>query len=542
MGTHDSLCRHVISGENRVILEHRSHSESVRVGTDGVAGRSPALNSKRTVHAMVILSLVAFLTACGGSSHSTPAVTPPPTPEIAEVRLSTDTFTNPESQHATEVEPGAFAFGPTIVTAFQVGRIFGGGAADIGFATSTNSGASWTHGLLPGTTVFQGGTFSAISDPAVAFDAAHNVWMIASLLISTKGKVAVSRSADGVHWGNPILVSATPDADKNWIVCDNTSTSPFFGHCYVEWDDPGAQDLIWMSTSIDGGLTWQAALNTADSATGIGGVPVVQPNGTVVVPIEGIAGSMLAFISSDGGASWSNSTTISSIIDHLVAGNFRSDSLPASALDAAGKVYLVWQDCRFRTGCASNDLVMSTSSDGIAWSAPVRIPLDGTSSTVDHFLPGLGIDPATSGSTAHLGLTFYSYPVANCIASTCALNASFTSSPDGGTTWTPPILLAGPMNLSWLPNTFAGLMVGDYMSTVFSGGKAFPIFAVARANSGTVFDEAIFTTAAGFSASARSQAVLRSANETAIPGAKPDHPPKQFYDLDHEHRIRPPKK
>jgi hypothetical protein len=31
-------------------------------------------------------------------------------------------------------------------------------------------------------------------------------------------------------------------------------------------------------------------------------------------------------------------------------------------------------------------------------------------------------------------------------------------------------------------------------------------------------------------------------NETAIPGAHSDHPPRQYYDLDHEHRIRPPKK
>jgi hypothetical protein len=491
--------------------------------------------------AALVFSALGLLVGCGSSNSSQPAVTPPPTPEIAETRLSTDTFTNPESQHATEVEPGAFAFGSTIVTAFQVGRIFGGGASDIGFATSTNAGATWTNGLLPGTTIFQGGTFSAISDPAVAFDAAHNVWMISSLLIAAKGKVAVSRSTDGIHWGNPIMVSATPDADKNWIVCDNTSTSAFFGHCYLEWDDPGNQALIWMSTSTDGGLTWKAAINTADNATGIGGVPVVQPNGTVVVPIEGIAGSMLAFISSDGGASWAPSTTISSIIDHQVAGNLRTDALPASAVDGSGKVYVVWQDCRFRSACASNDLVMSTSSDGVAWSAPVRVPIDATTSTVDHFLPGLGIDPATSGSSAQLGLTFYTYSVASCTSTTCALNANFISSPNGGATWTAPVLLAGPMTVSWLPNTFAGLMVGDYMSTVFAGGKAFPIFVVARANSGSIFDEAIFTTAAGISTASSAQAVLRSVNETAIPGAKPDHPARQYYDLDHEHRIRPPR-
>lgn len=524
---------------------HKSQRCTGHVGPDApirAAGRSPAFSFKGILSGLALLSLLSFLIACGGSSHSSPAVIPPPTPEIAETRLSTDTFTNPESQHATEVEPGAFAFGSTIVTAFQVGRIFGGGAADIGFATSTNSGASWTKGLLPGTTVFQGGTFSAISDPAVAFDAAHNVWMIASLLIAAKGKVAVSRSSDGIHWGHPIVVSATPDADKNWIVCDNTAASPFFGHCYVEWDDPGAQDLIWMSTSTDGGLTWQPALNTADNATGLGGVPVVQPNGTVVVPIEGIAGSMLAFISSDGGASWASSTTVSSIIDHRVVGNLRTDALPASAIDASGKVYVVWQDCRFRTACSSNDLVMSTSTDGVAWSAPIRIPIDAASSTVDHFLPGLGIDPASSGNTAHLGLTFYSYPVANCAAATCALNVSFISSPDGGTTWTSPVLLAGPMTISWLPNTFAGFMVGDYMSTVFAGGKAFPIFSVARANSGTMLDEAIFTTATGFAVSSSTRAMLRSRSETVVPGAHPDHPPKQYYDLDHEHRIRPPNK
>lgn len=509
---------------------------------DRAAGHTPTLNSSRALQALAILSLLGVIAACGGSSHSSPEVAPPPTPEIAETRLSTDVFTNSGSQHATIVEPSAFAFGSTIVSAFQVGRIFGGGAADIGFATSTNSGTSWTHGLLPGTTIFQGGTFNAISDPAVAFDSAHGVWMISSLLIGTTGKIAVSRSPDGLHWGNPIIVSATPDADKNWIVCDNNAGSPFFGHCYVEWDDPRNNALIWMSASTDGGLTWKPALNTADNATGIGGVPQVQPDGTVVVPILGVAGSMLAFVSSDGGATWSTSTTIASTIDHQVAANLRTDALPTSAVDASGTVYVIWQDCRFRTACPSNDLVMSTSTDGVAWSAPARIPIDPISSNVDHFLPALGIEPTTAGNNAHLALTFYTYPVANCAASTCALNANFISSPDGGRSWTAPVLLAGPMTVSWLANTFAGFMVGDYMSTVFSGGRAFPIFISARANSGSRFDEAIFTTSAGLSVGSNSRAVLRSVNETAVPGAKPDHPARQHYDLDHEHRIRPPKK
>ena len=76
-------------------------------------------------------------------------------PALAAVpltRVSQDPYTNAASQHQTEVEPDTFAFGNTIVSAFQVGRVFGGGAANIGWATSTNGGQSWTNGFLPATT------------------------------------------------------------------------------------------------------------------------------------------------------------------------------------------------------------------------------------------------------------------------------------------------------------------------------------------------------------------------------------------------------
>ena len=48
------------------------------------------------------------------------------------VQLSSDPFSNATSQHRTEVEPDTFAAGSTLVSAFQVGRFFGGGASDIG--------------------------------------------------------------------------------------------------------------------------------------------------------------------------------------------------------------------------------------------------------------------------------------------------------------------------------------------------------------------------------------------------------------------------
>ena len=462
-----------------------------------------------------------------------------PSPAAGLKQLSADSFTNSESQHATEVEPSMTSSGATLVTAFQVGRIYGGGSSDIGFATSTDAGASWTNGLLPGITQFKGGTYNAVSDPSVAYDQMHGIWIISSLAIASGTDiVVVSRSSDAHSWGSPITVSSTPDADKNWIACDNNSSSPFFGHCYIEWDDPSrpANGLIWMSTSTDGGITWSAAANTADMAAGVGGQPVVGANGMVVVPIQNSDGTqMIAFTSTDGGMTWSRSVMISTISDHTVAGSLRTIPLPSAAVDGAGVVYVVWQDCRFRANCSSNDIVMSTSSDGSNWTAPVGIPIDSVTSTADHFIPAIAVDPGTSGTSAHLGLTYYFYPNASCTTTTCQLQVGFISSSDGGNTWGSPTTLGGAMMLSWLPNTSSGVMVGDYIATAYTNGNAFGVFAVAQQNTGSQFNEAIFTTP-------HALAQARSAMRPALPATaavtrRSDHPPRKFYDLDHEHPI-----
>jgi hypothetical protein len=45
-------------------------------------------------------------------------------------------------------------------------------------------------------------------------------------------------------------------------------------------------------------------------------------------------------------------------------------------------------------------------------------------------------------------------------------------------------------------------MVGDYISTSFSAGTAHPVFAVATAPVGSVFNEAMYTPASGLAAAA----------------------------------------
>jgi len=473
--------------------------------------------------ALGLSATILFVTSCGSSSRSSSTPDPfssDPPATVPLVQLSSDRFTNLSSQHATEVEPGSFSFGPTIITSFQVGRISGGGAADIGYAISNDGGTTWQNGLLPGLTTFQGaGTNSAVSDTAVIYDAKHGVWMIASLPISsTNIQVAVSRSTDGgVSWRNPVIVANGADLDKDWITCDNTSTSPHYGNCYEEWDDNGSSNLMFMSTSSDGGLSWSAGV-AVTAARGLGGQPLVQPSGTVVVPFLANAPLIQSFSSTDGGTTWGNVVQVAAVTDHAVAGGLRSGALPSAQEDAGGNVDVVWQDCRFRANCASNDLVMSTSSDGTHWTQPARIPIDAVTSTADHFIPGLGIDPATSGGTAHLGLTYYYYPQANCTTATCALYVGFISSVDGGSTWSAATPVAGPMALSWLPSTDSGQMVGDYIATSFAGGNAHGFFASAKAKSGSTFNEAIYTTQTGFNVAA-DEAKNSSAGENPVMSA-----------------------
>src|SRR5258705_10211527 len=64
---------------------------------------------------------------------------------VAVTQVSNDPYTDAQAQHQSEVEPDTFAFGNTIVSAFQVGRVFGGGSSNIGWATSTNGGGAWPN-------------------------------------------------------------------------------------------------------------------------------------------------------------------------------------------------------------------------------------------------------------------------------------------------------------------------------------------------------------------------------------------------------------
>jgi hypothetical protein len=417
--------------------------------------------------------------------------------EVVSRRLSVDLSTNPDSQHETAVEPDSFAWGSTVVAAFQLGRYDERGAAsNIGTAVSTDAGRTWRRSVLPGVTVESQprGTQLRASDPTVAYDAVHGVWLVGTLTLAgaaPASSVLVARSQDGLHWSLPVTVASGPILDKDWLVCDDGAQSPHRGRCYAAYTDDALNRTV-VQSSDDGGLTWSDPVEA--SSTLVGTQPVVQPDGTLVVVAgdyngaQGLTGSMVSLVSTDGGATFTRSTVAT--FRAARTDPMRAISLPSVDVDPSGKLYAVWDDCRFRTACTGNDLVLSTSTDGATWTAPARIPAPAGTASVSAFNPGLAADPT---QPAHLGLVYAYFTPGSCERAACALSTGFVSSTDGGTTWSVPQLLSPqPVRTTWLAHSEGGRMVGDYFSTSYAGGRWVPVFALAEAPVATRFREAIF--------------------------------------------------
>jgi hypothetical protein len=392
--------------------------------------------------------------------------------------ISSDTLTG-AGQHQTEVEPSVAGWGSTAVATFQVGRYQDGGADGIGWALSRDSGRTWRSGILPGLTAASKppGPAPRASDPAVAYDAAHSTWLVSTLVLGFDfTALGISRSADGVAWNAPVLAATFTSSqlayDKEWVGCDNTSTSPYAGSCYLVYTDEVAARIA-SQVSHDGGATWSAPV-TVTSQFGVdaeGALPVIQPSGALTVVLDAGDSGIYSVRSLDGGATFGPPVGVSAITE-APRPFLRAPPLPAAAVDASGRIYVAWADCVFRPGCTGNTIVLSTSTDGATWSAPTRVPGTG----FDSFVPGITADPAKNG---RISIVTYVRSSGSCAVAACTFGVSVTESKDGGAHWsTPQRIDAVPPRYTWVASA-GGRFLGDYTGAAFAGGRFVPVFAFA---------------------------------------------------------------
>jgi len=407
--------------------------------------------------------------------------------ELVGRRLSRDPYTTSDAQHETQVEPDSFTAGRTTVAAFQVGRRFDGAATNIGWATTTDDGGSWRSGLLPGLTVASRppGANARASDPVVAYDAAHATWLISTLALEgATTRLTINRSPDGLGWSDAVVAleerrSAGISFDKNWATCDNTPSSPFYGRCYLVYTHSADRDMLAVTTSDDGGVTWSVAVDLGARA-GVGAFPAIRPNGEIVVVYLWQLGefSIAASQSSDGGATWAAPVRIAEVAGSCRIPDFRAFPLPSADVAPDGRVWAVWHDCA-RPGSSENAIFASTSADGASWAPPTAITRGRNA-----VLPAIGIE-AGSGRVAIAYMRSRPAGIDVELVESTGTVAGFGA---------PKRLSAQSMPLRWMPDTTSGRMLGDYISVHHARGRPLVVWVLATEPPRGGFRQAVYAT------------------------------------------------
>jgi hypothetical protein len=440
---------------------------------------------------------------------------------------------------------------------FDGGDTWGDGIPPF-FQRTNNPPAGHTVGGGPGTA----GAYQVASDPAVTFDSRGNAYYSCVLFdVNTNASaVLVTRSpsvAGGAFYNNVPATgtsyvvdeenSAKASLDKEFIVADSFTHSPFRDNVYATWTifnftcgaqgDEFCSSKIYFAKSSDGAVTWSAPREISGSSKDLctnffdpadspnacnnstGSDPIVLPDGKIVVIFNNgntaatnPNAQQLAVVSKDGGTTWSKPVKVGDDVvvgeplcdvgrgpEECIPGAFiRTNDFPRIAVDkATGNVYATWQD--YRTG--EFDIILSTSTDnGKTWTE-ASLPVNRDRNR-DHYFAAIDI-----GTNSKVAVSYYRterVPNENNTPTD-----GFTPGRDSGVqARNSDYVLAGgkqlntPFSQVRISPSFAppdGAQVGfngDYSGIVAIDGKAIPIWSDTRntaiAEQGVIHDEDIF--------------------------------------------------
>ena len=405
-----------------------------------------------------------------------------------------------------------------LIAVWQQDRWSNGAAQGLLTGVSFDRGRSWQRPTPPpfsrcaGGTNANGGNYDRSTDPWVSFGGDGTAHQIALGISAdqTISAVLVSSSRDGGRtWGRiTTLQRDTTSAlfnDKESITAD-----PRDGRfVYAVWDrlqiqdpanprSPFSGDTLF-ARSTDGGRTWEPTRTILDSPDNsriqtLGNQIVVLRDGTLVNVFDLIdRGLPLVAVqrSTDRGVTWSapiivdvmfsSATQGQGVIDPSDGHAVRTgDLLPEAAADPRRRsdtIHIVWQDIRFTLAAPlpyfNDQVVIATSHDGgLTWSDARRVS---SNKLTQAFTPSVEVD-----EDGNVGVTYYDFTADDPAGGTLATDYWFTSSRDGGATFSARRRLTGrSFDMRTAPDA-RGFFVGDYEGLTSADGRFLPVFVTAN--------------------------------------------------------------
>lgn len=322
---------------------------------------------------------------------------------------------------SNRIHPGSCSTSPCGVVAYE----------------SADGGTRWTE--IPLAMSWKGATFGITFDPALARDAAGNLYYVlggAPLTGNYPNSIAVAkRNASTGTWSPPVAVTFNANKyfdDKYWIAVDR-SLSAYSGRIYVVWDrNTSTNQILYISSSSDGGATWTAPIKVDDGRSKfervIGAYVTVDDTGRAYVSWHNYAkGVIYVDSSANGGVSWGGDVAAASTNTGFgmdIGCNGGRKQSPAHHMIAgpSGTLHLVYANDV--AGRGYDVLYKRSNNGGATWTAPVRLNDD--TGAAHQYHPTLSVD----GNQVTVSFYDRRDDAANCLT-----HVYSTRSTDGGATW-----------------------------------------------------------------------------------------------------------
>jgi len=368
-------------------------------------------------------------------------------------------------------------------------------------ATTSDWGETWNLGQLG-----NNGGYVWECDPVTYYQTATGNAYHAKLACTTgtcsTSHTVVRRSEDnGVTWtdceARPGIGSSE---DREWLVVDNTPTSPCYGTIYATWHNLNSEKI---SRSIDQCETWSSVSTITAAGNALGPDLGVAADGTALVVWDNYGTDTLRFASSTNcGETW---TPWGGQFLFPNNAGWHSGSIPAQCqrdaksqpfVDADrspsspffGRIYVViftynqacysqanWTcvnwDNNWTNPCNFDIFFMYSDDNGANWSTPVNLT-EGDGNNVDHFLGMARVDPADGSIYIAYHRTRLN-PVA--LEDRQKSHYFVMRSIDGGQTWEEPLQISTLEGDQRVPGG-VGFERGDYQGVDVANGVVWPIW------------------------------------------------------------------